>query len=130
LVRTDDRCSSRLAWTYINTPFVYTTPGFTTEEIDPIDIGGEIWRRLSVTFPEHIKTHTRDQVSCFGPDGLLRRHDFAIDILGGVPGWLYAADYRDVNGIIIPTTRRAWQGDDHVPELLMIAIDMGDITIH
>jgi hypothetical protein len=47
----------------------------------------------------------------------------------GAPGLLYATDYRDVDGIIIPTTRRAWQGDDHVPEFLMIAIDMGEITI-
>jgi hypothetical protein len=113
----------------MNTPFLYTGAGVTTEEIAPIDVDGETWRRLKVTFPEYIKTHTREQISCFGPDGLLRRHDFTIDILGGAPGLLYATDYRDVDGIIIPTTRRAWQGDDHVPELLMIAIDMGEITI-
>ena len=95
----------------------------------PIDVGGETWRRLKVTFPEHIKTHTREQISCFGPDGLLRRHDFTIDILGGAPGMLYATDYRDVDGIIIPTTRRAWQDDHHVAEALMIAIDMGEIAI-
>ncbi len=116
-------------WTYLNTPFLYTTPGFSTEEISPIDVDGETWRRLKVTFPEHIKTHTREQASCFGPDGLLRRHDFTIDILAGAPGQLYATGYRDVDGIIIPTTRRAWQGDNHVPELLMIVIDMGEITI-
>jgi hypothetical protein len=116
-------------WTYLNIPFLYTTAGFSTEEIDPIDVEGETWRRLKVTFPDYIKTHTREQVSCFGPDGLLRRHDFTIDILAGAPGLLYATDYRDVDGIIIPTTRRAWQGDNHVPELLMIAIDMGEITI-
>jgi hypothetical protein len=116
-------------WTYLNIPFLYTTAGFSTEEISPIDVDGETWRRLKVTFPEYIKTHTRQQVSCFGPDGLLRRHDFTIDVLDGAPGLLYATDYRDVDGIIIPTTRRAWQGDDHLPELLMIAIDMGEITI-
>jgi hypothetical protein len=116
-------------WMYLNTPFLYTTAGFRSDEIAPIDVDGETWRRLKVTFPEHIKTHTRQQISCFGPDGLLRRHNFTIDILAGAPGQLYAADYRDVDGIIIPTTRRAWQGDDHLPELLMIAIDMGEITI-
>ena len=82
-------------WTYLNTPFLYTTTGFTTEEIAPIDVDGETWRRLKVTFPEHIKTHTREQFSCFGLDGLLRRHDFTIDILGGAPGQLYATDYRE-----------------------------------
>ena len=119
-------------WTYLNTPFLYTWPGFVTEEITPIEAGGETWRRLKVTFPDHIKSHTRQQISCFGPDGLLRRHDFTIDILGGAPSMLYASDYRDVDGIIIPTTRRgyAWQGDYQlVPEPLLVAIDMGEITV-
>jgi hypothetical protein len=117
-------------WTYLTTPFLYTGAGFATEEIAPIDFDGETWRRLKVTFPAHIKSHAREQISCFGPDGLLRRHDFTIDILGGAPGLLYATDYRDVDGLIIPTTRRAWQDDNHVPEALMIAIDMGEITIN
>jgi hypothetical protein len=81
-----------------------------------------------VTFPDRIKTHTRQQVSCFGPDGLLRRHDFTIDILGGVPSSLYATGYRDVDGIIVPSTRRAYaqEGDN---QLVMVAIDIGKITI-
>ena len=119
-------------WTYLNTPFLYTWPGFVTEEIAPIEVDGETWRRLKVTFPDHIKSHTRQQISCFGPDGLLRRHDFTIDILGGATGLLYATGYRDVDGIIIPTTRRgyAWQGNYQlVPEPLLVAIDMGEITI-
>jgi hypothetical protein len=118
-------------WTYLNTPFLYTWPGFITEEIAPIEVNGETWRRLKATFPEHIKSHTREQISCFGPDGLLRRHDFTIDIVGGATGMLYATDYRDVDGIIIPTTRRgyAWQGDYQcIPEPLLVAIDMGEIT--
>jgi hypothetical protein len=119
-------------WTYLNTPFLYTWPGFVTEEIAPIEADGETWRRLKVTFPDHIKSHTRQQISCFGPDGLLRRHDFTIDILGGAPGLLHATGYRDVDGIIIPATRRgyAWQGDYQlIPEPLLVAIDMGEITI-
>jgi hypothetical protein len=119
-------------WTYLNMPFLYTWPGFVTEEIAPIQVGGETWRRLEATFPDHVKTHTRRQISCFGPDGLLRRHDFTIDILGGAPSLLYATDYRDVGGIIIPATRRgyAYQGDYQlVPEPLLVAIDMGEITI-
>src|SRR6266849_435740 len=59
-------------WTYLNTPFLYTWPGFVTEEIAPIEAGGETWRRLKVTFPDHIKSHTRQQISCFGPDRLPR----------------------------------------------------------
>ena len=119
-------------WTYLNVPFLYSWPGFTTEEITPIEVDGETWRRLTVTFPEHVKSHTREQISCFGPDGLLRRHDFTIDILGGATGMLYATDNRNVDGIIIPTTRRgyAWQGDyQRIPEPLLVAIDMGEVTM-
>jgi hypothetical protein len=119
-------------WTYLNTPFLYTWSGFITEEIAPIHVDGETWRRLKVTFPEHIKSHTREQISCFGPDGLLRRHDFTIDILGGATGMVYATDYRDVDGIMIPATRRgyAWQGDyQRIPDPLLVAIDMDQITI-
>ncbi len=52
--------------------------------------------------------------------------------LNGAPSLLYATDYRDVGGIIIPATRRgyAYQGDYQlVPEPLLVAIDMGEITI-
>ena len=80
-----------------------------------------------MTFPDHIKSHTREQTFCFGPDCLLRRHDFTIDVNGGVPAMLYATDYRDVEGIVIPTTRRAWLDDDKL--VPAVAIDMGEITV-
>jgi hypothetical protein len=40
--------------------------------------------------PEHIKSHTRQQISCFGPVGMLRRRDSTIGILGGAAGLPYA----------------------------------------
>ena len=119
-------------WTYLDTPFLYTQKGFQTEEIAPIFVGGETWRRLKITFPDHIKSHSREQISCFGPDGLLRRHDYTVDILGGATGLNYASEYRDVEGIIIPTKRRiyAYEGDYQlVPEPLLVKIDMGEITL-
>jgi hypothetical protein len=119
-------------WTYLNTPFLYTYEGFQTEEISPIQEDGETWRRLKVTFPDSVKSHTREQISCFGPDGLLRRHDYTVDILGGATGLNYASDYRDVDGIIVPTKRRvyAYEGDYQlVKEPLLVAIDMGEITL-
>jgi hypothetical protein len=120
-------------WTYLNTPFLYTHDGFVTEEMEPIQVEGETWRRLRITFPDSVKSHTRVQISCFGPDGLLRRHDYTVDILGGATGLNYASDYRDVDGIIVPTRRRiyAWEGDyQPVMEPLLVKIDMGEITVH
>ena len=119
-------------WTYLNTPFLYTRSSFATDEIEPIEVGGETWRRLEVTFPSDIKSHSRKQVFCFGPDGLLRRHDFTIDVIAGAPSELYATGYRDVDGIVIPTKRRAYAlqgGDDPESAPLLVAIDMWDITI-
>jgi hypothetical protein len=119
-------------WTYLNTPFLYTHEGFVTQEILSIQVEGETWRRLKVTFPDTIKSHTKEQISCFGPDGLLRRHDYTVDILGGATGLNYASDYRDVDGIIVPTTRRvyAYEGDYQlVKRPLLVAIDIGDIAL-
>jgi hypothetical protein len=119
-------------WTYLNTPFLYTHEGFRTEEIPSIQVDGETWRRLKVTFPDMVKSHTKEQISCFGPDGLLRRHDYTVDILGGATGLNYASDYRNVDGIIIPTKRRvyAYEGDYQlVKEPLLVAIDMGEIEL-
>jgi hypothetical protein len=124
--------SGEALWTYLNSPFLYTQEGFVTEELSSIQAQGETWRRLKVTFPDTVKSHTRDQISCFGPDGLLRRHDYTVDILGGATGLNYASDYRDVHGIIVPTKRRiyAYEGDYQlVKEPLLVAIDMGAISL-
>ena len=118
-------------WTYLTTPFLYTYRGFVTEEISPIEVDSESWRRLKVTFPDYIKSHTREQISCFGPDGLLRRHDYTVDILGGATGLNYASRYQTVNGIVFPTKRRiyAYEGNYKlVPEPLLVSIDMAEIT--
>jgi hypothetical protein len=119
-------------WTYLNTPFLYTRQGFETEEIASIQVESETWRRLKVTFPDNVKSHTREQISCFGPDGLLRRHDYTVDILGGATGLNYTSEYRDVDGIMVPTKRRvyAYEGDYQLlKEPLLVAIDMGEITL-
>ena len=95
-------------------------------------MAGQLDRLLALmslpTISLGIKSHTRQQILCFGPDGLLRRHDFTIDLLGAVPSQLDATDYRDVDGIILPTTRRAY--DQLTPDhLLMVAIDMSKVTL-
>lgn len=124
--------SGEAMWTYLNIPFLYEQPGFVTEEISPIQVEGEGWRRLKVTFPENIRSHTRTQISCVGPDGLLRRHDYTVDILGGSKGLNYASDYRSVDGIIFPATRRviAYEGDyQPVRDPVLVAIDMREIRL-
>ena len=124
--------SGEALWTYLNTPFLYTQARFAKQEIGSIEVEGETWRRLKVIFPEDVKSHTREQIFCFGPDGLLRRHDYSVDILGGATGLNYASDYREVDGLMFPTTRRvyAYEGDYQlVPEPLLVSVDIGQITL-
>ena len=124
--------SGEALYTYCNTPFLCTYEGFSSEEIAPIEVERETWRRLKVTFPPNVKSHTKTQIFCFGPDGLLRRHDYTVDVLGGAPGLNYASDYRDVDGIVFPTKRRVYaRASDGRPvkEPLLIKIDMAEITL-
>jgi hypothetical protein len=124
--------SGEALWTYLNTPFLYTQARFASEEIDSIEVEDETWRRLKVIFPEEVKSHTREQIFNFGPDGLLRRHDYSVDILGGATGLNYASDYREIDGLMFPTKRRvyAYEGDyELVPEPLLVAVDISRISL-
>jgi hypothetical protein len=124
--------SGEALWTYLNTPFLYARDDFATEEIAPVEAERETWRRLKVTFPETVMSHTREQFFCFGPEGLLRRHDYTVDILGGATGLNYATDYQDVEGVIFPMTRRvyAYTGDyQRVSEPVLVAIDITDVKL-
>jgi hypothetical protein len=123
--------SSYALWNYLTIPFLYTYPGFVTEEIDPWQENSEQWRRLKVIVPDFIAGHSREQVVYFGPDGLLRRHEYTVDILGGSAGLNYAADYRNVDGIVVPTKRRVYSPDAHrqkIPDPVLVSIDISDIA--
>ena len=75
--------NSYALWTYLTIPFLYTYPGFVTEELPPWREDGETWRPLKATFPDSVASHSREQVSYFGEDGLLRRHEYTLDVMGG-----------------------------------------------
>src|SRR3546814_15779584 len=60
-------------WNYLTTPFLFTYPGFETEEIEPWEEEGEIWRRLKVRFSPDIPTHCPEQIFHFDAKGLLRQ---------------------------------------------------------
>jgi hypothetical protein len=118
-------------WTYLTIPFLYTYPGFVTEELPPWREDGEEWRPLRAVFPDNIASHTREQISYFGKDGLLRRQEYVVDIMGGARGLNYAYDYREVDGIKVPTTRRVVAFDDNkrkIPDPVLVAIDIREIA--
>ena len=98
-------------WQYLTAPFLYAYPGFSTQEVEPWHENGETWRVLKITFPDHIESHTKIQYSYYGADGLLRRHRYGVDVLGGVVGVNYASSYERVDGIMVPTAREVFACD-------------------
>jgi hypothetical protein len=123
--------SSYAMWNYLTQPFLYTLPGFEVEELSPWQEAGETWRRLRIRYPLHVAGHSREQVSYFGPDGLLRRHDYEVDVLGGATGANYASEYREVDGIMVPLRRLVYgRRDDgqRIEEPLLVSIDIADIA--
>jgi len=123
--------ASEALWTYLTSPFLYTYPGFESEEIEPWHEDGEVWRRLKVTFPDRIASHNKTQITHFGPDGLMRRHDYTVDILGGATGANYTTNYMNFQGIMMPTTRRVYAYDESmqkVPEPLLVSLDFGNLV--
>lgn len=122
--------SSYALWGYLTTPFLYTYPGFEVQEIEPWHENGERWRVLQVTFPDEYAAHTRTQYSYFGEDGLLRRHLYTVDVLGGAQGANYAFEYRAVEGVMVPTRRRVFAYDgarQKVAEPILVSIDLSEI---
>ena len=93
-------------WTYITAPFVFAREGFSARELDAWDEGAGRWRRLAVSFPAGVHTHSREQVFYFDDRGLIRRHDYTAEPIGG---WARAAhycfDHRSFDGMLVPTRR-------------------------
>ena len=117
-------------WTYMNTPFLFALTGVKTEELDPWQEDGEAWRRLKVTFPQTIATHSTLQTFYFDEKGMLKRHDYEVDVAGGASAAHYVSAPTKVSGIIVPTRHRIFprQPDGRpVKDTLVVSIDISEI---
>jgi hypothetical protein len=98
---------SYATWTYLLEPYVLTLPGVHTREIEPWSEVGETWRRLEVTFPKEIATHSAVQIYYFDSDtGLQRRVDYSPDVNGNPLVAQYTSEHHNFGGLIVPTRRR------------------------
>ena len=116
-------------WNYFTAPFLFLHKGFEIREIDPWEEKGQTWRRLHVTFPSHIPTHSREQVFYFNPEGLLMRLDYTAEVFGvWAKAAHYCLDHKNFLGLIVPTRRRVFprKSDGHprnFPTLVWIEVD-------
>lgn len=119
-------------WTYLNMPFLLAEPGVVTEELGDWSEKGESWHRLKVTFPASIATHSTVQTLYVDDQGLIKRHDYDVEIAGNTPGAHYVGGYAEVQGIMFPTERRIFprQPDGQsMAEPLVVSIDLSDIRL-
>jgi hypothetical protein len=90
-----------------------------------------IWRRVRVSFPNGIASHGREQISSFGPAGLLRRHECRVEVLDGAPGLNDAHEFRTVYGILVAMKRRVYSFDMNkpkIPDRVLVATDIHKIA--
>ena len=119
-------------WTYLNTPFLLAWPGVVCEELSPWNEKGESWRRLGVQYPDSIATHSSRQTLYIDEFGLLKRHDYDVEIAGGTTGAHYIEGYVEVSGIKFPTIRRIFArlADGSVNcGPVVVSIDLSDIRL-
>ena len=117
--------------TYFTTPFLLGMSDVRVEEIEPWKEGSETWRVLRAYFPGSIETHCLVQDFFFGDDLMLRRHDYQVNIAGGFAAAQLTAEYREADGIRLPTRRRAYtRGPDRRPvlDMLMVSIDISKVN--
>jgi hypothetical protein len=120
-------------WNYLTAPYLLTRPGMVVEEIEPWEEAGENWRRLRATLPDDIATHARQQTFYYNAAGLLRRHDYAAEVLGGGPAAHFCEKHlTTASGMVFPTHRYVVPIDKTGAVLLepiLITIDLTEISV-
>ena len=120
-------------WTYYNVSFLIGEPGFEVTEIPSItDIDRTSLRGLRVRFPTNIHTHSREQRLYFDEHGLLRRHDYEVDVAGQSRAAHLISEYVDVHGLKFPTKRRVYmRNEDGTLDQseVVVCVDLYDIDV-
>ena len=119
-------------WTYLTLPFSLLWAGIRCKEIDSWTEDGEVWRAVKVAFPPSYVTHSAEQVLYFDRSGLIRRHDYSVDIAAGSAAAHYLHDHQTFAGIVFPTRRRIHpRGPDGLPNknVAIMAADLSDFAL-
>lgn len=114
-------------WTYLTSPFILRQPGVVSEEVESWRENGETWRRLLVTFPSTIATHSTVQMFYFNEAGILVRHDYEVDIQGRNAAARYLLDPVIVQGITLPSKMRIYPrtpDNTPAPSPLIVSVNL------
>jgi hypothetical protein len=93
-------------WNYLTAPFTFTLPGFSTRELEVHQENGKMWRVLEVTFPSDFPTHNTVQKFFFDEEFILKRLDYAPEVLGSPPASQFVFDPYEFDGLTFPSLRR------------------------
>ncbi|MFD6751748.1 hypothetical protein [Streptomyces anthocyanicus] len=125
---------SYATWTYLTEPLLFTLPDVETEEVEPWEEDGETWRRLQVTFPETIASHSRQQTYYFdSATGLQRRMNYDVEVNGWAKVGHYTSEHKNFDGLIAPTRRRVLlRNEENIADhsFCAILLDVDDVRLH
>jgi hypothetical protein len=120
-------------WNYLSTPLLLTREGVRCAEGEPWESDGETWRRLEVSFPADVDTHSREQTFYFDDARLLRRHDYIAEVVGR---WARAAHmcaaHVESGGMMFPTSRRVrpiGPANRAMPGPTLVSLELSEIEV-
>jgi hypothetical protein len=120
-------------WNYLNLPFLLAEERIELEEGEPLRRRDDTWRRLDARFPEGFHTHCREQSFYFDHLGLLRRHDYAPDVISSFANAAQMCErHREYSDIVFPTRRRVVPkavGGRPLPGPTIVSIDLDDVRV-
>jgi hypothetical protein len=119
-------------WTYYNVPFLLGEPGVHTTEIPAVMLDGRPLRGLRAEFSADIHSHSQAQEFYFDNDGLLRRHDYQVDVAGGTRAAHFVSHYVEVQGLQLPTRRRVFMRNADgtwATDRVLVSVDLSDFEL-
>ncbi|WP_421843438.1 hypothetical protein [Mycobacterium sp.] len=120
-------------WNYLTIPYLLTRENVEIFQGPSWQHAGETWRRLDVSFPPGIPTHSPRQSFYFDAVGRLRRHDYVAEVVGR---WARAAhlctDHVHAGGLLFATRRQVrprGPGNHPLPAPTLVSLRLTDLQV-
>jgi hypothetical protein len=120
-------------WNYLTTPYLLSWDRLDLREGPEWREGDESWRRLEVTFPSELHTHSAEQSFYVDERGLIRRHDYTAEPISRLAKATHYTDgHREFGGLVFPTRRRVRPrrpGGRALSGPILVSLDIIDVTV-